>query len=68
MCEECGEAAAAIACKQCDVSYCAACCDETHAEPDIGDHSASFQPVGEEELKLKLAPQVKTGFLWVCRQ
>ena len=24
--------------------------------------SASFQPVGEEELELKLAPQVKTGF------
>ena len=27
--------------------------------------SASFQPVGEEQLELKLAPQVKTGFLGV---
>ena len=27
--------------------------------------SASFQPKGEEELELKLAPQVKTGLLGV---
>lgn len=38
LCEECGEARAAVRCDACNVAYCDACDSEVHGVPSIGDH------------------------------
>lgn len=41
LCEECGEAAAAVRCRSCDVAYCVSCDADVHSVESIGDHKAA---------------------------
>ena len=49
VCEECGEARAAVRCDACNVAYCDACDSEVHGVPSIGDHATCRKRLDADE-------------------